>query len=241
MRYLALATDFDGTLAQDEGHVTDETLQAVRRLSGSGRKLILVTGRQLPELHDNPVLGLCDCVVAENGALLYWPGENREEVLGDPPPPAFVAEIDRLNVKPCSLGRVIFAAWRPHEVEILQVIQRLGIGYQIVFNKRAVMVLPSNVNKATGLLAALQRLSLSPESVVGVGDAENDHAFLEVCGLAAAVDNALPALKDRCDMVMPGDHGRGVIQLIERLLADDLPVAQRRRTQPVVPVVAPNK
>jgi len=58
--------------------------------------------------------------------------------------------------------------------------------------------------------------------VVGVGDAENDHAFLECCAVAAVVANALPALKERADIVLERDHGLGVIDLIHRLVADDL-------------------
>jgi len=57
----------------------------------------------------------------------------------------------------------------------------LGLELQVVFNKGAVMVLPSGVSKATGLRAALAELDLSPRNVVGVGDAENDHAFLALC------------------------------------------------------------
>ena len=49
MRYLVLASDYDGTLATD-GVVDDETVRAVERLVHSGRKLILVTGRELPDL-----------------------------------------------------------------------------------------------------------------------------------------------------------------------------------------------
>jgi hydroxymethylpyrimidine pyrophosphatase-like HAD family hydrolase len=40
------------------------------------------------------------------------------------------------------------------------------------------MVLPSGVNKATGLMAALSELELSPHNVVAIGDAENDLPFL---------------------------------------------------------------
>lgn len=222
MRYLALAADYDGTLAQD-GHVDEETLRALRAVLASGRRLILVTGRELPELQNAfPEIGLCDVVVAENGGLLYWPADDREEVLGESPPAEFVAEMTRQDVKPFSVGRVIFASWRPHEGRILETIQRLGIGYQIIFNKGAVMALPCNVNKATGLAAALSRLTIPAEQVVGIGDAENDHAFLETCGVAAAVDNALPALKERCDLVLQRDHGRGVAELIGRILEDDL-------------------
>jgi hydroxymethylpyrimidine pyrophosphatase-like HAD family hydrolase len=222
MHYLALATDYDGTLAHD-GHVDDATLGSLRRLRASGRKVILVTGRELPDLQAVfPGLALCDVAIAENGAVLYEPADDREEVLGEPPSPEFIAEMTRLDVTPCSVGRVIFATWRPHEKTILETIQRMGSGHQIIFNKRAVMVLPGNLNKATGLTAALARLEIAPEQVVGVGDAENDHVFLDACGFAAAVDNALPALKERCDLVLAGDHGRGVRELIDLILETDL-------------------
>jgi len=222
MRYLALASDYDGTLAHDS-HVSIEAEAAIQRLKESGRKLILVTGREMPELESVfPQYRLCDAIVAENGALLVWPAEGREEVLGEPPPETFLTEIVHRGIKPFSVGKVIFATWRPHETTVLDIIQTLGIEYQIIFNKRAVMVLPSGINKATGLAKALKRMKVSPGSVIGVGDAENDHAFLESCAVAAAVDNALPSLKERCDLVLSRDHGDGVIELIDRLLADDL-------------------
>jgi HAD superfamily hydrolase (TIGR01484 family) len=222
MRYTALATDYDGTLAHDS-HVSEEALAAIQRLKDSGRKLLLVTGREMPELQSVfPEYKLCDCVVAENGALLVWPADGKEEVLGEPPPEAFLTEIVHRGVKPFSVGKVIFATWRPQETIVLDVIQTLGLEYQIIFNKRAVMVLPSGINKATGLAKALKRMKISAANVVGIGDAENDHAFLESCAVAGAVSNALPSLKERCDVVMTRDHGGGVVDLIERILSDDL-------------------
>jgi HAD superfamily hydrolase (TIGR01484 family) len=70
MRYFALASDYDGTLAHD-GSVNEATVRALEQLVRSGRKLILVTGRELPDLKAVfPRLDLCERVVAENGALL---------------------------------------------------------------------------------------------------------------------------------------------------------------------------
>jgi HAD superfamily hydrolase (TIGR01484 family) len=229
MQYQAVATDYDGTLARDS-HVDEPTAAALRRLKASGRRLILVTGREMPELESVfPDFGLCDAIVAENGALLYWPAEQREEVLGEPVPKAFLAEITNRGIQPYSVGRVIFATWRPHEAAVLEIISALGLEYQIIFNKRAVMVLPSGINKSTGLAKVLDRLQISPHQVVGVGDAENDHAFLESCGVSAAVENALPVLQERCDLVLSRDHGAGVTELIERILADDLKSLGTRR------------
>lgn len=76
------------------------------------------------------------------------------------------------------------------------------------------MVLPSGINKATGLSAALTRLELSPHNVVAVGDAENDHAFLDVCECSVAVANALPMLKERADWVT--QNSRNNVQSISR-------------------------
>jgi hypothetical protein len=105
---------------------------------------------------------------------------------------------------------------------VLETIRDLGLELQVIFNKGAVMILPSGVNKATGLAAALELLCLSPHNVVAVGDAENDHALCQACEASAAVANALPTLKDAVDIVLASHHGGGVEELIERVLADDL-------------------
>lgn len=222
MRYVALATDYDGTLAHD-GSISPSTLDALRRLRQSGRKLILVTGRELPDLEANfPHLDLFDRVVAENGALLYDPANKTSCPLAAPPPAKFAARLRARGVPNISTGAVIVAMWRPHEQEAIDAIRDLGLELQIIFNKDAVMILPSGVNKQTGLVAALKELKISPHSIAGAGDAENDHAFLGCCECAVAVANAIPSLKEEADLVTAGSHGDGVSELIERILRDDL-------------------
>jgi hydroxymethylpyrimidine pyrophosphatase-like HAD family hydrolase len=222
MRYLALASDYDGTLAS-VGVVDAPTLAALERLRASGRKLILVTGRELDDLcRVFPHITLFDLVVAENGALLYWPTTRAEQVLGECPPEAFITALQQRGVVPLSCGRVIVATWHPHETTVLEVIRDLGLELQVIFNKDAVMILPSGVNKATGLSVALDSLGLSPHNVVGVGDAENDHAFLGLCECAVAVANALSMVQERTDWTTAFDHGAGVSELIDRMVSTDL-------------------
>lgn len=222
MRYFALATDYDGTIAH-HGGVDEPTLTALRRLKESGRKLILVTGRELPELITVlPAIDVFDLVVAENGALLYTPSTKAKRVLAEPPPPGFVDALRRRGVERISVGDVVVATWEPHQNTCLDVIRQQALELQVIFNKGAVMILPSGVNKATGLAEACKELALSPHNVVGVGDAENDHAFLAASECAVAVANALGTLKERADWTTPSDHGKGVAELIARLEADDL-------------------
>jgi hydroxymethylpyrimidine pyrophosphatase-like HAD family hydrolase len=222
VRYVALATDYDGTLAHD-GRVDAPTLAALDRVRASGRRLLLVTGRELPDLRTVfPHLLRFDRVVAENGAVVLDPATGTERVLAEPPPPALLDQLRRRGVAPISVGRVIVATWEPHEKTVIETIRDLGLEMQVIFNKGAVMILPSGVNKATGLAAALAELNIAPENVVAVGDAENDHALLDLCGCGAAVANALPMLRARAEIDLKADHGAGVIELIDQLLADDL-------------------
>ncbi len=222
MRFVALAADFDGTLAHD-GVMTAATVSSLEKLKASGRKLLLVTGRELADLQTIfDRLDLFDLCVMENGSTLYFPGERREQSLAPAPSEKFVAACRERGVAGLSVGRVVVATWESETAKVLDAIQAVGLELQVIFNKGALMVLPSGVNKASGLAAALNQLCLSRHNVVGVGDAENDHAFLAACECSVAVANALPALQERADLVTQRSHGAGVEELIETLVRDDL-------------------
>jgi hydroxymethylpyrimidine pyrophosphatase-like HAD family hydrolase len=222
MRYHLLATDYDGTVATD-GKVTVETVAALNDVLATGRRLVLVTGRELDDLMSVfPDLSIFERVVAENGALLYRPATKERRRLAEPPPPALLALLRQREVSPLSSGEVIVSTREPHEIEVLEAIRALGLELQVIFNKGAVMILPAGVNKATGLMAALEELKISPHNVVGVGDAENDHSFLRICERSAAVSGALPAIRDSADLQLTNDAGAGVSELAAELVADDL-------------------
>ena len=99
------------------------------------------------------------------------------------------------------------------------------------------MVVPSGVNKASGLTAALREISLSPRNVVAIGDAENDHALLNQCEYAVAVANAVPMLKEIADWVTMEEAGGGVAELIDELIAHDL---KRRKDAGKAPAQSEN-
>src|SRR5262245_47478855 len=127
MRYLALATDYDGTIAK-AGHVDDHTLAGLERLRRSGRILILVTGRELDELQSVfAPLDMFEWVVAENGALLYRPADQEKVWLGEPPPQQFVEKLRARGVTPLSVGGIIVATREPHEATVLKTIRDLGL------------------------------------------------------------------------------------------------------------------
>ena len=228
MHFKALATDFDGTLAAD-GVVSKAAIAALENVRRSGRKLILVTGRELGDLGKVFArFDLFDRIVAENGALIHRPASGETVTLAAPPPAAFVEFLARRGATPLAVGRVVVATCEPYDRDMREAISTLGLDLQIIFNKGSVMALPPGIDKASGLAAALTELALDATHVVAIGDAENDQAFLGACGCAVAVANALPMLKADSHWVTDGARGDGFVELAERLVATDLAGLARR-------------
>jgi hydroxymethylpyrimidine pyrophosphatase-like HAD family hydrolase len=230
-----LACDYDGTIAA-AGRVAEPTARALARVRESGRKLLLVTGRMLPDLRVvcPDVDKMFDAVVAENGAVLHFPGPRETRVLGDPPEEALLQALKRRGVR-YDVGASIVATDEPFAEAAVAAIRETGVERTLVFNKGALMLLPGGVTKATGLEAALSAMALSSHNTVCVGDAENDHAFLAASECGVAVANAIPALKERADYVTREPNGAGVMEFIDEHLVNDcvalIPHLPRHRLQ----------
>jgi hydroxymethylpyrimidine pyrophosphatase-like HAD family hydrolase len=222
MRYLTLVADYDGTLAAND-RISQETATALERLRGSGRRAVMVTGRRL-----NDLLTVCTCpnlfdlIVAENGAVVYEPRTRNVSVLANPPSKALLNALRARSVTPLEVGEVIVATFEPHRAAVQDAVWELGLEAQVIGNRRAVMILPAGVNKASGLAYALRKLGLSRHEAVGIGDAENDHSFLASCECAVAVANATASLKENVAFVTASPNGGGVRELIADLIDDDL-------------------
>jgi hydroxymethylpyrimidine pyrophosphatase-like HAD family hydrolase len=181
MFFKALAFDFDGTLASDD-RIGPRVREALERARKAGLRLILVTGRTFFELSR-----VCDClelfeaVVAENGAVLYYPGSAMIRNQGPPPSTRLLAELDRRGIS-YQVGRVIVGAARGDEAPIREALAAAGVSRDSVYNRSALMLLPAGVSKGTGVLNALRFLGLSFHDVLAFGDAENDLPFFEVSG-----------------------------------------------------------
>jgi hydroxymethylpyrimidine pyrophosphatase-like HAD family hydrolase/energy-coupling factor transporter ATP-binding protein EcfA2 len=216
------ATDYDGTIAEGD-RVAAATARALERVRASGRKLLLVTGRMLPDLQSvcPETDQMFDAVVAENGAVVYFPERRELRVQGDGPEPALLEALQRRGVR-FSVGSAIVATHAPFAEAALAAIREAGVERTLVFNRDALMLLPAGVNKGTGLAAALATLQLSPHNMVGIGDAENDHAFLALSECAVAVGDAVPALRERADHVTRAPAAAGVVEFIEEHVLRDL-------------------
>jgi hydroxymethylpyrimidine pyrophosphatase-like HAD family hydrolase len=210
--FRAIAMDFDGTLTSG-GRPADDVLNAIAETRAAGRRVLLVTGRILTELRtDFPdVDRWFDAVVAENGAVIS--GTRGRRRLTAPVDPRIRLALQRQG-HDVRAGLVLLACRAEADRDALTAIQRLGLGYQLVYNRSELMILPEGVTKGTGLVQALADLNLSPHSAIGIGDAQNDHSLLEHCELGVAVANAVPALKNRADIVLDQRDGLGVAEFL---------------------------
>src|SRR5262245_14477404 len=147
-QFLGLATDYDETLATDST-VSEATFAALERLKASGRKLLLVTGREVADIQRLfPKHDIFDKIIAENGAFLYTPSTRKERPLGPAPSPDLVQRLREQGVKPLFVGRSVISTHEPNEIIALETVKELGLELEIIFNKGSVMIMPSEIGRA---------------------------------------------------------------------------------------------
>ncbi len=79
-------------------------------------------------------------------------------------------------------------------------------------------IMPEGVSKATGVEAVLERINVSPDEAMAVGDQLNDLAMLNLVGTSFIMENATPQLKEQFDSsrIIPSNAEDGVHQMLTR-------------------------
>jgi len=203
MKLGAVALDYDGTIAT-EGVMDSGVRDAIAQLRLHGIAVVLATGRRLYDL--KAVAGNLECfnaVVAENGAVLYFPESQRHVVMGHAPAPAFVKGLRQLGIL-FDTGDCVVETGAVHALSVLQLIQSLELPLTLAFNRSRLMVLPPGIAKSIGLARVLATLRLSIHNTVGIGEAENDHDLLDACEVGVAVEWGSRALRSVADEIIAG-------------------------------------
>ncbi|MET0213732.1 MAG: HAD family hydrolase [Vicinamibacterales bacterium] len=229
MKLGVIALDYDGTTAQHD-RLDPAVRDAIADARTRGITVIIVTGRSLDELRRVAGdLHFVDVVVAENGAVLHFPGNDYTTVLAAPGPAAFIDELRRRGIT-ATHGRCLVDCATSDALQILDVIRQMELPLVLAFNRSRVMVLPQGVSKATGLQVALDMLRLSPHNAVAVGDAENDHALLQLVEVGAAVEWGNPTLQAAADLTIRGTGPSAVSQYVRTIVGSGrMPVPPKAR------------
>jgi hypothetical protein len=213
-----IACDFDGTGAS-EGHLAPEAASALHRAREAGVTTLLVTGRVLEDLHVARVdFTAFDAVVAENGALLWFPAREQTIQLGSSPPDHFLGRLREAGI-PFKAGAVVVGTWEGHATQVLSLVRDSGLDLQLVFNRSALMLLPSGVDKAVGTRRALQELQRCEHNMIAFGDAENDLPLFGIAEVAVAARGSVRAVAALADDHLTRERGEGVAHYVDTLLA----------------------
>lgn len=86
------------------------------------------------------------------------------------------------------------------------------------YTKAYVEIYSKGASKGTALKALGDRLGISREEIACIGDGENDLSMFEAAGLRLAMGNAVEALKEKADFVLPANTENGAAVGIERYI-----------------------
>lgn len=222
MQYRVLACDYDRTIALN-GIVSRPARRLLHGVRDTGRQLVLVTGRtrqELDEVFDEQ--DLFSLLVVENGAIVVDPATGGERLLGPLFPPRLAEALEVREVAPLVVGRVMCSTAAPNRPALQAAMAETAIQMKLVLNRDSVMALPPHVDKGLGLRAAMANLGQPLQSVVAVGDGENDVPLLQAAGVGVAVENSVQELMDRADIVLREIGVAGLERLCSSLVEQDL-------------------
>ncbi|WP_156297515.1 HAD hydrolase family protein [Mycobacterium paragordonae] len=210
--FKVVALDLDGTLTS-AGHLAPEALTAIDEARRNGLAIVLVSGRIFAELRaEFPQLtDYVDAMVLENGTVTVVDGLSH--ALAPPVDGGLAQALSDRGIS-CRRGEVILAIDGEHTPAVVDLIGELGLDYQIIRNRSALMVLPAGITKGTGLAVMLAAMNLSPHNTVAVGDAENDLALFGIAEIGVAVSNAVSSVRRYADLTLDKPNGTGVAELL---------------------------
>ncbi len=217
MKLGAVAVDYDGTIAID-GAFDPAVRAAIADVRLQGIAVILVTGRRLNDLR--VIAGNLECfnaVVAENGAVLYFPESGQQALLGHAPNSRFLEGLRSRSI-PFTAGDSVVEVDAARALHVLDLIRELEQPLILAFNRNRLMVLPQAIAKSVGLRRALSTLRISIHNTIGIGDAENDHDLLDACEVGVAVEWGSPALRIVADEVILGNGPQAVASYLRGLI-----------------------
>lgn len=185
-------------------------IQALKRARKAGLRIVVVSGRTLAHL-ERQLPGVADAIVAENGCIVRVGASAPVKV-------AELPECERATAiglgRDVEEGEALVSVALEGSARLREALENQPVS--LLPNKDRLMVVPTGVDKASGLAHALRELHIDPSRTIAFGDAENDMPMLRMAGLGVAVANAVDELKRAADVVTEEPHGRGVVRFLER-------------------------
>lgn len=215
MQFRALAVA-DDVLVAAGGEASTEGLEALARMRRAGRRIVLVTWRELERcMSALPTLDAFDAIVAEGGAVLYLASPPTEHPLAPSLPRSLHAQLVTWGLREPTYGRIAITARLADARSVPAVTARLRrAGFDAGFDvaRGELTVIPAGVNVATGARVAFEHLGCAPSYSIGVARGAHASFLFAACGYRVAVADATPLLRASADHVTRAPCAAGIVE-----------------------------
>ena len=229
MKKRTFAVDIDGTITENGGgRIHLDALDALRRLTNMGHDVIFVTGRSSVEGYLLSVFGgTTKIAVGENGGCITT--ESDEHILlGNIEECKNAFEIIRENIDNVKEKHVFprmteVVLERTFDLELARkLLAEKNISVELSDSQYAYHINSPGIDKGTGFRTIMEKLSISAEDVIAIGDSATDIPLFRVAKTSIALGNASDQVKSEATMVVSAHAGDGVLEALDKLAFTDL-------------------
>ncbi|MFS8602876.1 Cof-type HAD-IIB family hydrolase [Priestia megaterium] len=232
-----IALDMDGTLLNNQQEISEENRAAIAKAQEQGVHVVLSTGRSLLTCREYAQsLQLSSYLITVNGSEIWdESGQLVERKLIE------ASHIEKMwnltqEHKLTFWAVTTDKVWRDEFPEDIASQEWLKFGYDIPDDALREEVLKQiagisdfeisnssltnleinalGINKAKGIMTVCERLGISMDEVIAMGDSLNDMAMIEAAGCGIAMGNAQEAVKEAADWVTDTNVNNGVAKAI---------------------------
>ena len=224
MKKRTFAVDIDGTITENGGgRIHLDALESLRRLTNMGHDVIFVTGRSSVEgflLSDFG--GTTKIAVGENGGCITMDSDdhillgnleeckNAFEIIKD--------NIDNVKEKHVFPRMTEVVLERTFDLDLARkLLAEKNIHVELSDSQYAYHINSSGINKGTGFTQIMNKLSISRDDVIAIGDSATDIPLFKVAKTSIALGNASDLVKSEATMVVSSHAGDGVLEALDKL------------------------
>jgi len=218
------AVDIDGTITENGGgRIHLEALEALRRLTNMGHDVIFVTGRSSVEGYLLSVFGgTTKIAVGENGGCISTDSDEHV-LLGNMGECKKALEIIKDNIDNVQEKHVFprmteVVLERTFDLELARkLLAEKNISVELSDSQYAYHINSPGIDKGTGFRTIMEKLSISAEDVIAIGDSATDIPLFRVAKTSIALGNASDQVKSEATMVVSAHAGDGVLEALDKL------------------------
>jgi len=218
------AVDIDGTITENGGgRIHLDSLESLRRLTDMGHNVIYVTGRSSVEAFLLAVYGgTTKIAVGENGGCVTFDSDehmllgNLEECNN-----AFQViknSIDNVKKKHVFPRMTEVVLERTFDLDLARkIISENDIDVELSDSQYAYHINSSGIDKGSGFSKIMNKLSISHDDVIAIGDSATDIPLFRVAKTSIALGNASEQVKSEATMIVSANAGDGVLEALDKL------------------------